>query len=108
MVPVVAVVARSGTPRALARLWVSTLVTNLIGGWLVTALLMAAFPALRQTAIEVAGQYIGLGTTWRAFALAVVGGMLITLMTHLQHTTESDGVSLVAGGVVRTHSLGVT
>ena len=76
--------------------------TNLIGGWLVTALLMAAFPALRQTAIEVAGQYIGLGTTWRAFALAVVGGMLITLMTHLQHTTESDGVRLVPAVIVGT------
>jgi formate/nitrite transporter FocA (FNT family) len=102
MVPVVAVAAKAGTPRALARLWGTTLVTNLIGGWLVMALLMAAFPTLRQTAIEVAGSYIGLGATWRAFALAVVGGMLITVMTHLQHATESDGVRLVPAVIVGT------
>lgn len=39
--------------------------------------------------------YIELGITWHAFALAVVGGVLITLMTHLQHATHSDGVRLV-------------
>jgi hypothetical protein len=36
--------------------------------------------------------YIGLGWTWRAFALALMGGFLLTLMTHMQHSTDSDGV----------------
>jgi formate/nitrite transporter FocA (FNT family) len=43
---------------------------------------------------------VDLGVTWHAFALAVVGGMLITVMTHLQHTTESDGVRLVPAVIV--------
>ena len=95
LVPVVAVVARRGTLLGLTRLWVMTLVTNLAGGWIVTGLVMAGFPALRAQAIEAATFYIKLGITWRAFALALVGGMLITLMTHLQHSTDSDGVRLV-------------
>jgi formate/nitrite transporter FocA (FNT family) len=41
-----------------------------------------------------------LGITWKAFALALIGGMLITLMTHLQHSTESDGVRLVPAVVM--------
>jgi formate/nitrite transporter FocA (FNT family) len=84
----------------LGRLWGSTLVTNLAGGWVVTGLIMAGFPSLRESALTSAGFYIDLGTTWRAFALALVGGMLITLMTHLQHGTESDGVRLVPATVM--------
>lgn len=100
LVPVVAVVAKAGTLRELARLWGTTLVTNLVAGWLLAALLMAAFPSLRQTAIETASHYIELGITWHAFALAVVGGMLITVMTHLQHATESIGVRLVPAVII--------
>ena len=100
LVPVVAVVAKAGTPRALARLWSTTLVTNLAAGWLLAALLMVAFPSLRRAALEISGKYIALGVTWQAFALAVVGGMLITVMTQLQHATESDGVRLVPAVVV--------
>ena len=101
-VPVVAVVARAGSPGALARLWATTLVTNLLGGWVIAALLMAAFPSLRATAAEAAAPYIDLGISWRAFALAMVGGLLITVMTHLQHTVESDGVRLVPAVIVGT------
>jgi formate/nitrite transporter FocA (FNT family) len=100
LVPVVAVVAKSGTLLGLARLWGVTLVTNLVGGWVVTGLVMAGFPSLRTTAVETATFYVRLGITWRAFALALIGGMLITLMTHLQHSTESDGVRLVPAVVV--------
>lgn len=100
LVPVVAVVAKSGTLVSLGRLWLSTVVMNLAGGWIITALVMAGFPALRPTALEAASFYIDLGTTWRAFALALVGGMLITLMTHLQHCTESEGVRLIPAVVV--------
>jgi formate-nitrite transporter family protein len=95
LVPVAAVVAKEARVAALLRLWVSTLVTNLIAGWLLGALLMLALPELRHTAQQTADAYIGLGVTWQAFALAVVGGMLVTVMTHLQQSTESDGVRLV-------------
>jgi formate-nitrite transporter family protein len=100
LVPVVAVVAKAGTLRSLAQLWASSLVTNLAGGWLLAALVIIAFPSLGETANATAGTYIDLGVTWHAFVLALVGGMLITLMTHLQQSTESDAVRLVPAVMV--------
>ncbi len=100
LVPVAAVVTRDGTVLSLLRLWVVTLVTNLAGGWLITGIIMAGFPTLRANAVTAGSFYIGLGVTWRAFALAVMGGFLITLMTHMQHATDSDGVRLVPATVM--------
>lgn len=102
LLPVAAVVAKEGSPRALARLWLTTLVSNLIAGWLIVALFMAAFPGLRSTANEIARSYVDLGVSWHAFALAVVGGMLITTMTFMQQGTDSDGVRLVPAVIVGT------
>jgi formate/nitrite transporter FocA (FNT family) len=95
LVPVAAVAARRGRLAGLLRLWSSTLATNLASGWIISFLVVSAFPDLQETAVEAATHYFELGTNWRAFALAMVGGMLITLMTHLQHATDSDGVRLV-------------
>lgn len=95
LVPVTAVVAKAASMLSLIRLWVVTTLTNLAGGWVVTAIVMAGFPLFRPDAVQAGQFYIELGITWKAFALALVGGMLITLMTHLQHATESDGVRLV-------------
>jgi formate/nitrite transporter FocA (FNT family) len=95
LVPVVAVVAKAASPWSLGRLWVVTTLTNLAGGWIITALVMVGFPELHSTAVEAGSYYVGLGVSWQAFGLALIGGMLITLMTHLQHATDSDGVRLV-------------
>jgi formate/nitrite transporter FocA (FNT family) len=100
LVPVAAVVAKHGTPVALVRLWATTLLTNLVAGWFVAALVLIAFRRLDGAAVDSARTYIDLGINGHAFAMAVVGGMLITLMTHLQHATESDGVQLVPAVVV--------
>jgi len=75
-------------------------VTNLAGGWLITGIIIAGSPSLRSTAVTSAEFYIDLGTTWRAFALALLGGFLITLMTHMRHSTDSDGVRLVPATVM--------
>jgi formate-nitrite transporter family protein len=95
LVPVTAVAAKQARLRGLLRLWAVSLVTNLAGGWVVMGLVMAAFPALRSLAVESASFYIHLGTTWIALALAILGGVVITLMTHMQHSTNSEGVRLV-------------
>ena len=95
LVPVTAVVARRGSIAGLLRLWGISLVTNLLGGWLVTGLVIVGFPQLRDTARESAAFYIGLGVTSKAVALALLGGFVITLMTHMQHSTDSEGVKLV-------------
>ena len=100
LVPVAAVVAKASTALSLLRLWGVTIVTNLAGGWLITGIIIAGFPSLRSTAVQSAEFYIGLGATWRAFALALMGGFLITLMTHMQHSTDSDGVRLVPATVM--------
>ncbi|MGB8652467.1 MAG: formate/nitrite transporter family protein [Mycobacteriales bacterium] len=95
LVPVTAVVAREAGLVALLRMWGVSLATNLLGGWVITGLVMLGFPQLHDTAREAAGFYIGLGVSGKAFALALLGGFVITLMTHMQHATDSDGVKLV-------------
>jgi formate/nitrite transporter FocA (FNT family) len=100
LIPVTAVVARKANLLALARLWVVSLIGNLIGGWVLMGIAMAAFPNLRATALESGKFYISLGWSIRAFTLALIGGFVITLMTHMQHGTESDGVKLVPAVVM--------
>ncbi len=95
LVPVTAVAARRGTLTNLARLWGVTLATNLIGGWGIAWLIVHASPDLRSTAIEAGTHYADLGVNLRSFALAVLAGMVITLMTRMQHATDSLGVQLV-------------
>ncbi|CAN5399625.1 formate/nitrite transporter family protein [soil metagenome] len=95
LVPVTAVVARSGTVMALARLWVVTLAANLLGGLLIMWILVTARPDLHETVIEIGTHYAELGATGESFALAVLAGAVITLMTRMQHATESLGVQLV-------------
>lgn len=100
LVPVTAVVAKRSTLLALGRLWSVSAATNLIGGWVITGIVMAGFPQLRPQAREAATFYVHLGVSWRALALALLGGFVITLMTHMQHSTESDGVRLVPAVVM--------
>ncbi len=95
LVPVAAVAARHGSLGGLARLWAVTLVCNLAGGWLVAWLIMEALPALHATAVEAGAHYADLGINLRSFCLAVLAGMVITLMTRMQHATENLGVRLV-------------
>ncbi len=95
LVPVSTVVARQGRFRMLLRLWSGTLLGNLVAGWVFTALIIKGLPQLSETALKAGGFYIELGLGGRAFSLAVLGGAVITLMTWMQHNTESDGVKLV-------------
>src|ERR1700710_294779 len=96
LVPVMTVIARQARARMLLRLWVGTLAANLVGGWLFTYLVMKGFPQFAPTAIKAGSFYVDLGLGGKAFSLAVLGGAVITLMTWMQHTTESAGVRLVA------------
>ncbi len=95
LVPVTAVVARSGTLVGLARLWVVTLVANLVGGALIMWILLVARPDLDTTAVEVGTHYAELGINASSFALAVLAGAVITLMTRMQHATDNLGIQLV-------------
>src|SRR3978361_365895 len=95
LVPVMTVIARQARARMLLRLWVGTLVANLVGGWIFTLLIIKGFPQWETTAIEAGTHYVDLGLGTKAFSLAIIGGAVITLMTWMQHTTTSTGLRLV-------------
>ncbi len=95
LVPVTAVAARSGTLLGLGRLWVVTLITNIIGGLLIMWILVTARPDLHATIVEVGTHYAELGANGESFALAVLAGAVITLMTRMQHATDNLGVQIV-------------
>ncbi len=88
LVPVIAVAAKHGRKRDLARLWGVTLLSNLVGGWLIMGLVMVAFPELHETAIESAAHFVEPGWTWRTLALSILAGSTITLMTRMQNGTD--------------------
>ncbi len=100
LLPVGAVVARKGKLHSLIRLWVVTFLANLAAGWVITYLIVAGLPSLRSTAVS-AGRYyaVSIGLGGRAFALAVLGGVVITLMTWMQHSSESILAPLVAAEI---------
>lgn len=100
LLPVGAVVARKGSVRSLIRLWLVTFAANLASGWLITYLIIVGLPGLRATAVS-AGRYYALtiGLGGRAFALAVLGGVVITLMTWMQHSSESIVAPVVAAEI---------
>jgi len=96
LVPVNAVVAGHATVRQLLRLWGGTLAANLVFGWIMGGLIVAAAPDLRSTALEkgihVAQRPIG----GSLLAAAILGGTVITLMTWMERGTPSVPAKLVA------------
>jgi len=95
LVPVAAVTAQRASILQLLRLWGGTAVTNLAGGWVMMGLIMAGQPKLRTTAVEIAHEYATF-PAGRGFALAVLGGLVITLMTWMERATESVPAKLAA------------
>jgi formate/nitrite transporter FocA (FNT family) len=95
LIPVATVLARQARFRMLLRLWAGTLVANLAGGWLFTWLVMRGYPDLHGAAIEAGDHYVRLGIGMRSFSLAVIGGAVITLMTWMQHGSDSVGARVV-------------
>jgi formate/nitrite transporter FocA (FNT family) len=89
LVPVVAVAAKRASIAQLSRLWGGTMVANLAGGWLLMWLIMVAFPNLHAQAVETAGRFATAPLTAQSLALAILAGMVITLMTRMQHGTDS-------------------
>jgi len=96
LVPIAPIVARRANIWSLLRLWLGTLVTNLIGGWLITAIVIAALPEVRPTAISLGEHFVQGGFTLRSFASAVLGGVIITLMTWMERGTDSTVAKIIA------------
>lgn len=100
LVPVIAAAAQPGLWGRLGRLWLVTLATNLLGGLAMAAMTMVALPQLHPVAIEAGTHYARLGVSWRSLFLAVLAGAVITLLTRMQHSTDSLGVKLVPAVVM--------
>ena len=98
LVPVIAVVARRARPTHLFKLWGITLVSNLAGGWLIMWLVVLAFPAYESDLLKSASHFVEAGLSGETFALAVLAGAVITLMTRMQHGTE-DMTGKIAAAV---------
>jgi formate/nitrite transporter FocA (FNT family) len=89
LVPVTTVAAKRASLRQLFTLWGGTLVANLVGGFVIMWLIMTGFPQLHAQTIESATHFATAGLSAKTLALAVLGGMAITLMTRMQHGTDS-------------------
>lgn len=101
LVPVVTVMARQARFRMLLRLWIGTFVANLLAGWVFMWFVMEGLPSLDAIALKDGNYYAHLGIGTRSFALAVVGGAVITLMTWMQRGNASLGsraISAVTAG----------
>jgi formate/nitrite transporter FocA (FNT family) len=96
LVPVTTVAAKRASVPQLLKLWGGTLAANLIGGWVLMWLIMTAFPKLHAQTVESASHYALAALSPETFCLAVLGGMAITLMTRMQHGTDSMPAKIAA------------
>jgi formate/nitrite transporter FocA (FNT family) len=96
LIPVVTVVAKRATGPQLAKLWFGTLCANLAGGWLIMWLIVLAFPSLHATLVESGTHFATAPFSAETFSLAVLAGMVITLMTRMQHGTDDMLAKVVA------------
>lgn len=96
LVPITAVAARVASGYQLAKLWGGTLLTNLAGAWVFMWLVMQAFPQWTDTVTSAAMHYVEAPFDLQTVALAMLGGSTITLMTRMQHGTQSTPAKIVA------------
>lgn len=96
LVPVTVVAAGEARARDLLRLWTGTLAGNLAGGCLMAWLIDSAYPSLGHTAVQAASRYVLAGVSGRSFALAVLAGGAITLLTRMHQGTDSEVAKLMA------------
>lgn len=94
--PVMAVFGTDATVGQLLRLWSVTLVTNLLGGLVVMALVVTGLPELVPTIGESAHHFTDPGFGWRTVCLSLLGGAAITLMTRMQAGAKSEIATIVA------------
>lgn len=101
LVPITAVFAKEASVGQLMKLWGGTLVMNLVGGWVFMWIVVQAFPQWTPVLAKTAMHFVGAGFSWQSVCLAVLGGSTITLMTRMQHGTDSSVgkiIAAVAGG----------
>ena len=96
LVPVLTTAAKRASVAQLLKLWVGTLVMNLVGGWLVMWLVVAAFPQMHEQLRESAAHFAQAPLSVQTFSLAVLAGAVMTLMTRMEDGTDSVPAKILA------------
>lgn len=98
LIPVTAALRKRRSYGSLVKLWGLTGLGNLLGGWVIMAIIVAAIPRIRESDVllETAYHFIEMGIGWEMFASAMLGGAAITMMTWMEQGTESVGAKIVA------------
>jgi formate-nitrite transporter family protein len=96
LVPIAAIVAGRASVLALLRLWIATLVANLLGGWIMMGIIMLALPELHAPALKLGSTFVSEGISSASFGSALLGGAVITLMTWMERGTSSVPGKIVA------------
>src|SRR4051812_7274148 len=96
LVPITTVVARDESALSVGRLWTGTAIMNLVGGWILTGLVIVALPALKPTAIAVGRVYPEWGIRASSFPAAVLRGALLTLITFMERPSDAAPSRLIA------------
>jgi formate-nitrite transporter family protein len=89
LVPITTAVAKHATWGQVGRLWSGTLLANLVGGWVLMWLVAGAYPGLHDQLVTSAEHFALAPLSRETFSLALLGGAVITLMTRMQHGTDS-------------------
>ena len=98
--PVTAWVARKASAFDVFRLWLGTLLFNLLGGWLFAWLIVWGLPRVHATAIDTASELVA-RTNGELIALGIMAGMAITLLTWIEESAKSSdfGRTITAIGI---------
>jgi formate/nitrite transporter FocA (FNT family) len=102
LVPVSAVVARRGTTRKLAQMWIVTALAN-FGGLALFAAIFATAGVVDHATLEAAGglaDTLAERTFWPAFLSAVAAGTIMTLFTWVVAAAESVSARVIASLIV--------
>ncbi len=101
LIPITAVITiRRHGPLSLVRLWIGTLVANVIAGFGFMFVVLTAYPGLKGVAREVGRAYPGMGIGTTSLCSALLAGMVMTLMTWMERSTTSMTAKLVAASSV--------
>lgn len=102
LIPVTAALRGRRSLRSLVRLWGLTGLGNMVGGWVMMALVVLAVGRIRDSDVllETGNHFIQMGIGWELFVSALLGGAAITLMTWMEVNTVSIGAKMVAVSVI--------
>ena len=98
LIPVAAVLRDSRSVGSIVRLWGLTGIGNLVGGWVIMAIIVLAIPRISESDVllETAYHFVEMGIGWEMFASAVLAGAAITLMTWMEQGATTPGAKIVA------------